>query len=398
MIFVEHIKDDVDHLDGNAALIASFLLAEKNDKHYFFAGESHFNKLKELLITKAKLGDNLNWIKIKPFNNFMREYKLILSDLKIALKVFHFAKKNKIDKIVFLYTTTFLLYYVKFLLPFYPNIKVFCMIHGELEKIDFNKYAQTFKQNKTIMFLYALFLGLYIPLNIKTSRRLKYLVYGESIKENAIKIIPSLKDYIIAIPHPVLWETNIPRHEQNNKTIIAIPGILAPRKNQQYLQQLFSDISKNKDLHEKCLFKFSGRILAKDFYDKFLNSEFIDKSTFSPERLSFEQRNRSISACDYTLYTYFNDSYKLIASGAFIDSINFEKPVIAIKNNYIEYYFNKYGDIGYLCNSYNELKETVFDIIKNNNIDKYNIQIQNIQKIKKEENIYQISKILQKEL
>lgn len=397
MIFVEHIKDGIDHIDGNAALIASFLLANSDKEHYFFAGESHFDNVKRLL-AKSDLCNNLNLVKIKPLNDFTREYKLLLSDLKIVFDVFNFAKKNRIINITFLYTTTFLLYYIKFLLPFYPDIKVFCMVHGELERIDVKKYSETFANNRILMFLYALVFGLYFPLKLKNSSRLKYLVYGESIRQNAIKIIPKLTDSMIAIPHPVLWEKDIVPQDISNKIVITVPGIVAPRKNQRYLQELLLDLSSIKNIEEKCLFKFAGRILGADFYNIFKNCSFIDKTAFPTDKLSFEHRNSLITECNYTLYTYSKDSYKLIASGAFIDSINFEKPIIAIKNNYIEYYFKKYGDIGYLCDSYDELKEIVLNLIENVDINRYNQQIQNIKTIKNMENIAQISNFLRKEL
>ena len=93
---------------------------------------------------------------------------------------------------------------------------------------------------------------------------------------------------------------------------------------------------------------------------------------------------------DYALFTYKLNSYKYTASGALIDAINFEKPIIALSNDYVKSYFDIYGNIGYLCNSYEELKNKIITITKNFPKEEYEIQVKNIQNIKKRENLKNI--------
>lgn len=396
MIFVEHVKDDYDHLDGNAALIASFLIGtEKEEEHYIFAGEKHFKNIDNLLSEKLMLAKKLINIPIKPYNSFVREYKYVFSDFNIVLKIFNFARKENIKEISFLYTTTFLLYYIKIFMLLFPDIKVCCTIHGELEKVDFKKYSNSFQKNKIIMSLYAIFLGLGIPLRLFTPKNLKYLVYGESIKQNLLQIISKISNHIIAIPHPMLWESSVPPKNNFEKIEFVIPGIIAPRKNQNYVENLINDLHIEK-MKQDFRISFAGKILSNEFYNKMKEIDFINKNSLNNKMLTIEARNLLINNATYSVYAYSLDSYKLIASGAFLDAINFEKPMIAIKNSYINYYFEKYGNIGYLCNSYEELRAKVVDLINNFPEQEYKEQVRNIQKIKKLETINTISEIIRK--
>ena len=57
----------------------------------------------------------------------------------------------------------------------------------------------------------------------------------------------------------------------------------------------------------------------------------------------------------------------------------FGKPGIYLRNDYIEYYFSKMGNIGYLCDTYEELLEVIEKISLNFPEQEYKIQVLNIQ-------------------
>ena len=95
MIFVEHVKDNYDHLGVNVALIASFLLSlNKKEKHYLFSGKKLFINITNLLFEKLSISEALINIPINPYDRPVREYNYLISDFKIVLKAFLFARKN----------------------------------------------------------------------------------------------------------------------------------------------------------------------------------------------------------------------------------------------------------------------------------------------------------------
>ena len=151
------------------------------------------------------------------------------------------------------------------------------------------------------------------------------------------------------------------------------------------LKYLIDELNKIKNLNISII--FAGKIIDKKFLEYVLNINFIEKFTLSNKSIATEIRDEAIKNSDYALLTYKLDSYKLIANGAFMDAINYEKPVLAIRNNYIENYFNKYGNIGYMFETIEDLLKKINDIRNNFPIDEYNLQVQNIRKIKQTENI-----------
>ena len=54
---------------------------------------------------------------------------------------------------------------------------------------------------------------------------------------------------------------------------------------------------------------------------------------------------------------------RLVASATFLDALSYVKPGIYLRNPYVEYYFEQMGDIGYLCDSYEEMREVVLAIL-----------------------------------
>jgi hypothetical protein len=70
--------------------------------------------------------------------------------------------------------------------------------------------------------------------------------------------------------------------------------------------------------------------------------------------------------------------YRLVASASFLDALRYGKPGIYLRNRYLEHYFDRLGDIGYLCGSYEEVRETVFMIVEEFPERRYRQQCENI--------------------
>ena len=82
----------------------------------------------------------------------------------------------------------------------------------------------------------------------------------------------------------------------------------------------------------------------------------------------------------YAINTSNPEYYKYGGCSSFIDALFFGKPGIYLRNDYIEYYFGKMGNIGYLCDSYEEILTVTEKISLNFPEVDYNNQVLNIQK------------------
>ncbi|MBN1589445.1 MAG: hypothetical protein JW888_08015 [Pirellulales bacterium] len=94
-------------------------------------------------------------------------------------------------------------------------------------------------------------------------------------------------------------------------------------------------------------------------------------------REAFEQRVRQIT---YVVSTAKPEHYRLAASGTFLDALAFLKPGIYLRNDYVAHYFDQMGDIGYLCDSREEMVRTIKEIMAEFPEDRYQSQIENIKK------------------
>ena len=81
----------------------------------------------------------------------------------------------------------------------------------------------------------------------------------------------------------------------------------------------------------------------------------------------------------------------MTASGAFTDAVNFEKPIIAIRNEFFDYYFKKFGNIGYLFDNIDDMAEKMIEIIERKPQEEYLVQKENIKKLKKNIDIMYIA-------
>jgi hypothetical protein len=80
------------------------------------------------------------------------------------------------------------------------------------------------------------------------------------------------------------------------------------------------------------------------------------------------------------MFIYQQNHYEYSPSGAFLDAITWEKPIIARRIPIFRDLFKKYGDIGYLFDNDSELADITENIIVEFNQIRYNSQKLNILK------------------
>lgn len=393
MIFVEYFSKGESHSDANASSLALLIKKYSNETFYVFCSFGHFECLKNILQTSNIPVDNIQFHNIETYPE-KYEYSRFFIDFKLVKQIFDFAQKNNEKKIFSTYTTTLFLYYLKLFLLLNPSIFVITTIHSELERLYILKYSNGFNGlRKYFTILYCIFFGLYLPLSINL-KNYKCLVYGESIKQNLLKKVPLLKsNTVIAINHPYITNS-IESSEpfKHGKVNFGLIGLIDKKKNGTNLLKLLQ-ILKEQNTNK---FKISliGHIrnkMTEEYLGEALKFDFVERASDGTEFISRKLRDELEAKVDYNIYTYNIDGYKLTASGAFMDAISFEKPVIAIKNDFFEYYFNKFGNIGYLFDNVNDMAKKMIEITANPNEEEYFIQRENIKTIKRYIDINYIS-------
>jgi hypothetical protein len=93
--------------------------------------------------------------------------------------------------------------------------------------------------------------------------------------------------------------------------------------------------------------------------------------------MPIEDYNRHILEQHYLLF-FIGKEYDLKTSGTIIDAIKYKKPIIALRCNLIDSYFERYGNIGHVFPCIEEMKIGVANICKNFNFELYKVQVNNL--------------------
>jgi hypothetical protein len=94
-----------------------------------------------------------------------------------------------------------------------------------------------------------------------------------------------------------------------------------------------------------------------------------------PTRSAYED---AVSRLSYVMLPYDQGVYGLQASGTMLDAFGFLKPCIVLRNPIFEDCFQHMGDIGYLCDSVEEMQSVVRSILEAPPIERYARQCANI--------------------
>ncbi len=96
------------------------------------------------------------------------------------------------------------------------------------------------------------------------------------------------------------------------------------------------------------------------------------------EPLTANEYARLASRLTFAIGLAGPESYRLSASASFLDSLAYATPGIFVRNPYVECYFERMGDIGYLCRSGEEVETVVRGILERFPTERYERQRQRI--------------------
>lgn len=162
-------------------------------------------------------------------------------------------------------------------------------------------------------------------------------------------ISPRNYDRMYSIDHSYIRPENVVGHDfmiHDSRMKIGIPGAITPQRGLDTLKRILDSLTND----NVCIYALSSCSEAIE------NSHFVMLNKDS-KLLPFEQYNAYVQSMDAMLLLYDKDSYKLTASGAVLEAIWNEKPIIAMHNMYFDYLFEKFGELGVLCDDVDELCE-----------------------------------------
>jgi hypothetical protein len=337
----------------NAALLSVCNYISSNIQYYASSGS--IKCLKSILNNDEIKNVKFKEIPVlKEISKYFVVFKYLLSTV---INLFIVLMLDKKSIIIFNYNNVFSLKILNSLnILLRKRIVIIC--HGELELL--NAYSDGLGlQAKLIR---KILLNFFDNRGIFVSKYLIFIVLGDSILENIKKRLgDNMTGNFYSIDHPYIFKKNSSREIKKAPINFGTIGVVNRNKNIEniiHLADIFSDEIKKK----KAIFSITGPMLVKRKYIFKTNLDMPDNNLKELSRVDYDKRLEGI---DYFLFFYDYRTYNYTASGAVFDVINFEKPLIAMKNKYFESLFKKYGEFGILVNSIDEMTDLIRKIINN---------------------------------
>jgi len=371
------------HETFNASFLAECMFISK--EVIYFSGTSALRSLKHIM------GDrdlkNITFRNIPVIDGYNKICTLLRFILSTIINCWLLIKIDKNDIIIYNYNNVFSLPLINIINKLIKkSIVIVC--HGEFEIF-----------NQSFIKVYTLFWRLYLSIlkkyftcdNIRIANGIIFLVLGDNIKNNLSKYISNiLFKKLYSIDHsyigkPICFE---------NKNINSV-----------FRFGIIGQVRKGKNISDVVLL---AKNLSSEISDKKIELSIAGSVTTSKEELKLiginvtkgkklltrEEYISKINALDYALFFYNSNMYKFTASGPFFDVLVAGKPIFALKNNYFEYMFKKYGDFGILFDSIDDMIVLIRELVAGKRLPFFDFN--NIQDQLKPETIaLQLKKVLE---
>ena len=118
-------------------------------------------------------------------------------------------------------------------------------------------------------------------------------------------------------------------------------------------------------VEKKAVFRAIGLITPEmlPFKNKWVEEVVGNTKPDKPDYLSRIEYENNVNKVDFSLFFYPENQYVFRASGAVIDAIAFETPIIVLSHPFFTNLFSQAGPIGYICNDIGEIEAVLKKII-----------------------------------
>lgn len=337
-----------EHVQFNTSLLA--MLSIINSKVLYYASKSNKENVFMLGESKYKFHEKIVYKPILVWNGTGHISLLFRYVISLLQNIRFLISSKKSDFLIFNYNNSFSLSLVN-LLNKILNRKILIFCHGELEML------QSTDSGSMLSKLLKICLCVFFLKNTKINKNIHFCVLGESVLNNVKKIVThEICSKFHYIDHPYIYSQQKDRIRNTNLNfVIGIIGSFSKQKGGDSFLSLARKFRENNKNNVK--FSITGRI-----YECIRELEDLGISlprNKGEKTIPFEEFYERIQQLRYIIFLYPADSYKLIASGAIMDAIDFEIPIIGLKNQYFEYMFSKFGRFGFLFDNIDDIYDFI---------------------------------------
>ena len=345
--YIDTYSTQLFHLQINACILKMLWNLYSDEVEYYSSNSSRANVIK--LCEELSVVPFHSLKVIEPHNNI----EAVLRTMFSAIQNIRMLLLSKHDDLLFYnYDNVFSLHLMNAINKFIKR-KVVIVCHGELELLYPEVHGGLFAKMMSQV-LRSFFIE-----RREFNDNITFCVLSQSILHNINEILPSVaSSHFTCFNHPYIYKgLKGKKGKKGNIINIGMVGTFSEEKGASDFLWLVQQLLNQKNVK----FSVTGAITSRLEDLERLGVSLPSNS--GQGLVSREEFSDRLEKLDFLLFLYPLDSYKLTASGAIMDAIEWGIPIIAIKNDYFCNMFENYGPFGYLVNDKYELKDVILSSI-----------------------------------
>jgi hypothetical protein len=355
--YIDQTSEKGHHMVFNSSMIKVLQICFPQHHLLYWGIDSNQQATLELLDTKNKLNCTLKTLHYKNTKRSFVGVKLLffLNKEITRAKNFHsILKYASPNDTLFLSITTFSSFLVfKYLHYFNPKPTV-AVLHGDIDFL----YLGSSKLEKLNAWCHKRIF------KIKSSQ-FKYIVLNKLAKERLCADGYLGCNEVIEINHPFanLNQNYPPLSVVSPIKLGHIGSMEVARKNSHLLYKI-AEMFKNEVKSKQLCFETIGLITPNviPFKNNWVLERVGNTKPNQPDYLTRTEYEKYLSELHFTLFFIDKQQYIFRTSGAIIDTIAFQKPIIAFKHPYFDYLISQVGPIGYFVDTIDQMAEVLHTI------------------------------------
>jgi hypothetical protein len=356
-----------EHSAFNAALLQTALIAYPDAELVFMGEAEHLAGAREVLVREGcPVHERIRWQEIRIPPRTLTGWRRLTSEVGWCRQVLQAVRNVQVKALLICSIAETGLFVLKSMLQAHRlPMPVIATLHGVLASVEQPQPRR----------LWNWPIHLRQILRLPHPKQLTYLALSESIRAAVSEAVPCAASHFRAVDPPYFMPSVADTFELG--AVIRFGHFGVARDHEKNFG-LFSRLA------EEVAPRFTQRLV------EFLAVGFREPSpsNVTPPRawvkglsrapLSAEEYGRRAQRVTYAVGLADPMHYRLVVNASFLDAMSYSKPGIYLRNPYIECYFNRLGDIGYLCDSYDQVRDVVLSVLREFPCERYRQQRANI--------------------
>lgn len=367
-LVAEPICWGMEHVPFNAGLLRTIRLAFPAERVHFFGEKSHTEYVKEYI--GPQFAHSIVWEPLVLPPRHAGFSSRLHADIRLIRCLLDKMNGNPLNHVLVITGNPSILWALKiFVNTVHGDKNVQIIFHGILSSLGSRRSLRPFRRYCDIRSSLSKF----------NHRRIQYIVLEESIRDAVVQCLSSLEDRIVVLDHPIPLDGNARKANDLSFPVqFGYLGLANEHKGFSKYLTVAREITSKYPGRAK--FHVIGRVQNQYKNLRIPEIDFLGEKPGS-ERLSRDEYARHVNELHFTCLFFQDRHYEFSASGVLMDSIAWEKPVIASQLPIFRNIETAFGDIGYLCNN-GSFSRTIETILTRTDSDHYRQQVLNMRKVK----------------